>query len=117
MTYPDTSFVDNRDTDEINPILLKFPGPALKPFHKRIHVHIFLCCGVSTFLLVFAVSIIKVTTDFLFHIECYFEIQTNLLCRKLDMLLLQQFFVPNALQDLSLKKLCIFKSISLLNCI
>ena len=33
VIYPDTSFVDNRDRDEINPILQKFPdtvdGPAL----------------------------------------------------------------------------------------
>ena len=33
VIYPDTSFVDNRDMDKINPILQKFPdtvdGPAL----------------------------------------------------------------------------------------
>ena len=33
VIYPDTSFVDSRDMDEINPILQKFPdtvdGPAL----------------------------------------------------------------------------------------
>ena len=33
VIYPDTSFVDNRDMDEINPIMQKFPdtvdGPAL----------------------------------------------------------------------------------------
>ena len=36
VIYPDTSFVDNRDRDEINPILQKFPdtvdGPALPVF-------------------------------------------------------------------------------------
>ena len=34
VIYPDTSFVDNRDRDEINHILQKFPdtmhGPALQ---------------------------------------------------------------------------------------
>ena len=33
VIYPDTSFVDNRDTDKLNPTLLNFPdtvdGPAL----------------------------------------------------------------------------------------
>ena len=33
VIYPDTSFVDNKDMDKINPILQKFPntvdGPAL----------------------------------------------------------------------------------------
>ena len=41
VIYFDTSFVDNRDMDEINPILLKFPdtvdGPALTTGNYRLN--------------------------------------------------------------------------------
>ena len=45
VIYLDTSFIDNRDRDEFNPILLKFPdtvnGPALLQVHiKALHVHL-----------------------------------------------------------------------------